>query len=212
MRFIQRWVYIAGIRSLLAFVAFPVCAHAAVEVFVVSSGGSEIVCGARGGTWIPGLLARRSDFTTFQSFEKILASQRNKIKRLRGTARTTLQRKIAKNSAKLRRQRPVCRQGPPAGTTPTPTPIAALPVFDGSGSVTSYGKSVLGIPSEFSASIGGGRTVFQNNCVGCHVERTNRTFSNLRTNIARPPMFFDSSSMPDSSLAELTAYLNRFRE
>ena len=98
--------------------------------------------------------------------------------------------------------------------TPTPTPIpTATPTgnFDFQGNVTPTGKLLFGIPSALQANITVGKTVFNAKCFGCHVERTGRTFLDIRTNIKQPPMLYDEVQIPDADLANLIAYLNRFR-
>ena len=99
--------------------------------------------------------------------------------------------------------------------TPTPTPTAEPTFepgnFDSNGNVTEQGKSLFEIPSHLSANISLGRDVYQSYCVGCHIEQVNRTFPYIRTSIANPPMNYNEIDLPDPELANLIAYLNRFR-
>lgn len=97
----------------------------------------------------------------------------------------------------------------PTSTTPPSTPTATSGNFDGNGNVTAAGKSLFGIPSSLSANISSGQSVWSKNCQGCHSEKTNRTFSTYKSMIAASPMFI---TLPDSEVAHLTAYLNRFRK
>jgi len=100
--------------------------------------------------------------------------------------------------------------GGSAPATPTPTPVGSSGNFDSNGNVTAKGKTTFGIPSSLSGNISAGKTLTANYC-GCHGERTGRSFSYLRAAIAQPPMYFNSSQITDATLANITAYLNRFR-
>lgn len=118
--------------------------------------------------------------------------------------------------SECRKTREPTETPPPGGASPTPTPRAtATPAatgnFDNGGNVTSAGKAAFGIPSNLSASISTGKTIHDINCKGCHAEKTNRSFNQLRISISASPMFFTQQDIPDSALANLTAYLNRFR-
>lgn len=93
--------------------------------------------------------------------------------------------------------------------TPTPTPMR---YFDAAGSLTEYGKQQLGVPSQFEATIDIGEISYTYRCTQCHGEYGGRTFSNYRTAISAPPMYFIPPVLGDNELAHLTAYLNRFRE
>ena len=93
--------------------------------------------------------------------------------------------------------------------TPTPVPIGN---FDNDGNVTDLGRAIFGIPAGLPGNISTGRSVYTTKCVGCHVERTNYGFPEIRTAIARPPMLFDDAQIPNDQLSHLIAYLNRFRQ
>jgi hypothetical protein len=81
--------------------------------------------------------------------------------------------------------------------------------FDADGNVTATGKTLFGIPSALSANSNQGKTLHQANCVGCHGEKTNRSFATIKSRIAAPPMSF---TFADADVANLVAYLNRFRK
>lgn len=102
---------------------------------------------------------------------------------------------------------------PEATPTPIPSPTPTLPLsnFDSMGNVTEKGKIAFEIPLNLSANVSRGRTVFSTSCVGCHIERNGRTFPQYREIIARSPMLFDESQIPNQALADLVAYMNRFR-
>lgn len=105
---------------------------------------------------------------------------------------------------------PACQSIPSA--TPTPTPAPAPGNFDSNGNVSAQGKALFGIPSELSGNISEGRTFYLLQCNGCHGDKLNKTFSQLRSAISASPMFFDTSQVPDPDLADVTAYVNRFRQ
>lgn len=96
------------------------------------------------------------------------------------------------------------------GSTPQPTPTPEA-YFTESGAVTTSGKVAFGIPAELDANLTDGKDVYDTKCFGCHNERTNRTFSNLRLSTEKSPMFYTTLTLPDDELADLTAYLNRFQ-
>jgi len=107
-------------------------------------------------------------------------------------------------------QIPIPPTPPSIGVTNTPAPTISF--FDVNGEMTTEGKQFLAIPVALSANIEQGLTLFsQYQCIKCHSERLNRTFETYRENLKRAPMNFNEISLPDSDLANLTAYLNRFR-
>lgn len=91
----------------------------------------------------------------------------------------------------------------------TPKPTAAPRYFEGNGDVTSLGKQRFEIPSQLSANVTRGRTVWSSVCSGCHAsEKRDRTFPTLKSTISGSPMFLVLSQ---ATLGDLVAYLNRFR-
>jgi hypothetical protein len=99
-----------------------------------------------------------------------------------------------------------------AGTNPTPTPTPTVRPgnFDGAGNVTAQGKAAFGIPSNLSANKNAGQTKWFATCRQCHsVEKTNRNFGTIKSVLPISPMFIN---LPDSDVANLTAYLNRFNQ
>ena len=95
-----------------------------------------------------------------------------------------------------------------AMATPTPT-ASGSGNFDNQGNVTDRGRSAFGIPNGVEGNITSGRIIVSSYCT-CHAERIGRSFPRLRTSLAQAPMYFDASQMPDSMVANITAYLNRF--
>ena len=94
--------------------------------------------------------------------------------------------------------------------TPTATPNLGNTNFDSSGNVTPKGMVVFGIPSSLSGNITAGKNIVQSYC-SCHSDKNGLSFNSLRSAIALSPMFFDSTQVADPMLANITAYLNRFR-
>lgn len=82
--------------------------------------------------------------------------------------------------------------------------------FDGFGNVTPAGKIAFEIPLHLSATISGGRAVYESMCSECHGERLNYHFPILRTRTALEPMFFSIEELTDQDVADLTAFFNRF--
>jgi cytochrome c553 len=185
-----------------------------------------ITCGLVNGVWQPGEL-RSNSFISYQSQIKKL---RANLVRSTEPKRTTIQRKIKTAKAKNREYKALCEAGPnnySGGVTPTiapkpttgstipvvnPTKNPSAPNFDANGNVTSTGRELFQIPVAVSANMQRGKVVQENLCGTCHLERTNRTFSYLRFRTAQDPMFFDQVTLSDQDLADLTAYLNRFRQ
>lgn len=183
-----------------------------IELFEVASGSRTFFCHTKGSTYVAGLLAKTNNTSTFTSYATEIKKIQRSILRATGKKKTSLQKKLKTYKARQKTDNPVCALGPPIQTpTPLPTSSPGSGVFDPLGNVTETGKNLLQIPSGLSANISRGKTVYLSNCVGCHIERTNRTFSDLRFNTSRPPMFFNEQRLTDIDLADLTAYLNRFR-
>lgn len=182
------------------------------QVFSASAGGRTYLCAPIRGGYHPGTFARDST-TDFVPYQLRLRSLRQKLTAASGAQKARLQRRVRSGQSFVKTGKEACADGPSSffpGPVPTPG-TSPQPNFDSSGNVTSAGKTLFGIPQRLAANISQGKIVFESNCVGCHEPRVNRSFGNLRSNISRPPMFFDEVRMPDESLAHLTAYLNRFR-
>jgi len=157
---------------------------------------------------VPGSIITRSRTINFTSFSSALSktprSSTSKFNRLK--ALVSLGTRECKRIAKV-----TPGATPTATPTASPTPTPQTGNFDSQGNVTPAGKALFGIPSSLSANITAGKSVQTAKCSGCHAERTSRTFSDIRTNIKRSPMLFDEAQIPDPMLANLVAYLNRFR-
>jgi len=167
----------------------------------------------------PGQAKRRSGtkllFTPYSTLVRNLARTKP------GSAQLTLFRQLASKG------KVACKSVPPAPTptpgasptatpapvaTATPTPAPQTGNFDAQGNVTAAGRVAFGIPSGVTANVSRGKTVAQSFCTGCHSEKTNRTYSYLDQSIRSSPMLYDDSQLSrPQQLADLTAYLNRFR-
>ena len=97
--------------------------------------------------------------------------------------------------------------------TPTTTP-SPIPSPGSGGNFDSEGNTIMfGIPSGLVGNIIRGRDKYQDNCLGCHVERTNRTFPMLLTAITTvPAMGGFRALLSDHDIADMTAFLNRFNQ
>jgi len=177
-----------------------------VDIILKNGKIKEIFCLGN----VPGKLSSKAGATLFTAYSQVLKKQKQKLKK----------KPSVKNQKKVKSTRQIKKKGsqacknvvPPTPTT-TPTPEVSPPPdgnFDAVGNVTDEGKLLFGIPSELNANIEAG-LIIQNAECGCHGERNNRTFSQLRTAILGEPMFIGESEVPDQDLADLTAYLNRFR-
>jgi hypothetical protein len=203
------------------------------DVFSIDSPTGDIVCGLVDDTYVPGRLGSENDETSFRSFSQLIASIRQRLSKLSG-AKLTKARKQMKSFTGLRRaQESTCRSGPPGGGgsnpptgfptavptfggppffAPTPTPGLGPPAVGPDRNLTTQAKVLLGVPVALQANVDRGAAVHaQFNCNGCHDTRLFYTFTSLRTNIARPPMFYTSALVPDQQLADLTAFLNEGR-
>ena len=154
---------------------------------------------------LPGSISTRSsriNFTTFSSsLAKTSRSSRSKYDRLK--ALVSLGSRACKKISTVT-----------PGSSPTPAPTSTPEPtgnFDLQGNVTPAGKILFGIPSSLVANVTAGKSVQTAKCSGCHTEKTGRTFLYLRSSIQRSPMLFDEGQIPDPMLANLVAYLNRFR-
>ena len=170
------------------------------ELFVTNSGGSSVTCGYVRGRWVAGRF-----FTESRLFLAHSAKVTNLKRSLSGASsskRSKIQSEINRYSKLASQGRKVCAAGPGGGAGGN---------FDSAGNVTAAGKIAFGIPANLSADITTGKAVYNSYCVGCHVEKTGKSFSFLRTAIAQSPMLYDEAQIPDAKLAQITAYLNRFR-
>lgn len=179
-------------------------------VYQIKSAGKRFTCVSVAGKWIAGR-KDRAEPGYYVTYRTDIQNTKAALKTAGGKAKTKLKAKLQKLTASARVGDKACRGGPPGGGTATPTPTPALGNFDSNGNVTEKGKTVFGIPANLGANVEAGRAIHQQRCAGCHGDRTNRSFSALRQAIAESPMDYSESDIPDPELANITAYLNRFR-
>lgn len=176
------------------------------EVFeATGSDGKSYTCAPVESDYLSGKQSKK-DATLFTTW-KVLAQNKKKAARKKSGSKKV---KLKKSSKKLKKKGKIgdaaCAAGPGGGGGGG----GETELCDSEGNVTEAGKTQYGIPSNLSASISGGSSVYEANCVGCHTEYRNRTFTELREEIAKSPMLFDSTDIPDEALANITVYLNRF--
>ena len=186
------------------------------EVFETTHNGKSFTCGMIGDDWLSGKLVGEADFL---SHKQQMKNAKKDLKSASGKKREKLLKLIAKLRGLMPSGRAACEGGP--GSTPDPTSSGTpRPTstpnpggnFDANGNVTAAGKAAFGIPSNLSANRSQGQTLHSQWCAGCHGEKTNRSFSSLRSSIAEPTMGFTTAQISDQTLAHITAYLNRFRQ
>ena len=179
----------------------------ASQTFQTMTSAGVFTCGLSGSSWVPGKISGSS----FLPLAAQLKSLKLSSKRASGSKKIKLQKKIQKLKATIANGKTACFAGPPYNPTPSPTP-ASFGNFDMAGNVTAVGKALFAIPSALNGNIAAGRTFWQAQCAGCHTDKLNRTMPQYRGFIAQSPMLFSEEEVPDEALANLTAYLNRFRQ
>lgn len=175
---------------------------------IVSSGSSTYSCALLANNWQSGNLDRKNS-SFFLSYKVQIANLKKSIKRATGSKRTKLNAKLLVLKAKSKKAQAACNAFNNGGS-PTPTP-SSTGNFTSNGDVSAAGKITFGIPSNLSANVTTGKNLHGMLCSGCHSDKLGRSFNSLRNSISGSPMFFTSSDVTDSELANITAYLNRFR-
>lgn len=183
------------------------------DLFTTRSSGKSVVCARLSGRWVPGKMLDKAN-GIFLSHAQQIKNKTRAIALLRGSAKAKALRALQTLKAVAKAQGPVCRRGPPSGT-PTPSP-SATPVefnFDSQGNVTAKGKSIFGIPSYLAGNISTGRATHQRlACTSCHGEATSRSYSQIMSAISSvSAMSYILEIANEGDIAEVTAYLNRFR-
>lgn len=168
--------------------------------FEVDTSLGPVTCAFVSDEFIPGRML--SDGTTFLSCLAELKTLKAKNKK---TPKPSLKAKIKKLKTKKNEGDALC-----VDDSPPPPSNPSVGNFDLLGNVTDQGKLNFGIPSSLSANIDVGKNYYNSMCDGCHGPKLNRTFPDYRDKIKLEPMYFDEEEVPDSVLANLTAYLNRF--
>jgi hypothetical protein len=191
------------------------------DTYTVVLGDTSYTCGYINGAWQTGSINKRSK--KFETTKVIIANLRKKLKKSRPAGVVKIKASIRKLKSDAKIYRAECEKGdssapsptPTNKITPTPNPTLTQSVpekfFDGNGNLTNFGKESLGVPLNLPANSVTGGEIYKVSCQGCHGEKSNRTFQVLRTQTAIAPMFFNSTTLPDATLAHITAFLNRFR-
>ena len=156
---------------------------------------------------VPGTLKKKSLPDSFVKLTETISSLK---KKRAPTKKISLFQKLQKLGKKA------CKEisgGGGGGSIPQPTPTSAPAFgnFDSGGNVTTQGKALFQIPASLTANVSAGKSAVASYCTGCHTEKLSRTFTQLRVLIRASPMLYDESQIPDSTLANITAYLNRYR-
>lgn len=189
------------------------------RVFQTTTSEGKFVCGKMSnGKWVPGIFVNKKALL-FQPLSAKVKQITSKMASAADHELPAMQLQLSSFQGKLSAGKLVCKSGKPKSggggsspsPTPTPPPTGSSGCFDSSGSVTSAGKAKFGIPSSLSASISAGKSAVQAMCSGCHSDELGKSFGQYRTAIAVDPMFYDEAQVPNSTLANITAYLNRFR-
>ncbi len=198
----------AAVTPAQAVVIVDLSALVQMEVNTATGAVKTLFCNGK----IPGQAKISSTTARFSTFAELLKIDKKKRKQNK--------KKIAQLADLNKRGKIVCSGGvlptptPRPDVTPTPRPTATPSSgggnFDANGNVTAQGKTAFGIPSSLSGNVSVGQGVFSQNCQGCHSsnENVNKTFSQYKSIIGAAPMFINLS---DSSLANLVAYMNRFK-
>lgn len=192
------WFYLCA-GFLTANVAFA-------DTFQVATGSGTLTCGYVRSAWVPGKM-NRGAFVPFSTQVKKL---KVKVRSARPPKKGKIRNKIKNLRAAIAAGKTMCAAGPPLGGSPLPLP-PSLGNFDAQGNVTAAGKAVFGIPSALNGNIGMGRSIFESQC-SCHGDMLNRSMPEYRSAISQAPMYFSTSEITDQMLANLTAYLNRYRQ
>jgi hypothetical protein len=201
----QRWGMVA-LLGLCALCLGTQAAFAQTETFQTTSNGKTITCGASGSSWIPGSLSG----SKFTSLVTQRTKKRTALKKATGAKLAQLKKAIKTLTTRIKTEGPVCALGPPDdGDDEVP---ADGDYFDSSGNLTADGKLAFGVPSELSGNVTSGRVLHDNNsCKSCHTEKTNSSYSLVLESLEEPSMTYLADSLSTADLANLVAYLNRFR-
>jgi hypothetical protein len=151
-----------------------------------------------------------SNYKTITNVKRARSGKRFTDKKINSTAFRYRARLVVNRSRSRWSRVANVTSGTSAAPTPTSEPTPRSGNFDGTGNVTAQGKIEFNIPSNLSANIGRGRDRWFGTCRECHsVEKTGRDFVTLKNVLPRSPMFINLS---DNTVADLTAYLNRFNQ
>lgn len=164
----------------------------------------DIICGFISDKWLPG---RMINNLYFLSLPAEIRNITQNWKNASGNRKNKLNNKRNRLKIKLRQQRNICL------TLPYPSTEQPDGFFANNGDVTELGRIEFQIPEGIVGNVSRGLSAWNSNCSGCHSEseRRNRSFSQYRILTGLSPMSFDTQSLSNPDLADITAYLNRFR-
>ncbi len=157
--------------------------------------------------YLAGILKGSDKFVTYTVLK---AKTKSKVALKTGIAKAKLKLKLKKYKKREKEGNLACATGPDNSNPPGGSPPSGGN-FDLQGNVTEIGKINFGIPANLSANVDVGLGIYNSMCVGCHTANLNRSFTDYREKTKLSPMLYDEISLPDNNLANLTAYLNRFR-
>ena len=205
----KKFYFLIAIILLTPALAFSVPKGAVLlspsDSYQTDDGSKTYTCAYLNDKYLAGKFLKKNP-EYFLSYQADLRNKKKARKRASGSKALKLSKKIKKLKKLKRAGNNACSDarggdGDTGGGTN----------FDAQGNVTAAGYALFQIPTNLPANIFTGQTVYNNKCVGCHIERTNRTFTNLREETRQAPMYYDENTLTDPDLANLTAYLNRFR-
>ncbi len=184
----------------------------ASQMFQTSQNGHTYTCGMVNSKWNGGILVSGR----FMPFSQLITNTKVKLRTATGKKKLKLKAKLASYKNSHSTVGSICRAaasgGGGGGSTPTHTPTpppSSGSNFDSSGNVTAAGKALFTIPSSLSANKSRGQTVWSSTCRACHSsEYQNKRYVDLVNVLPAAPMFVHISN---NQLADLVAYLNRFR-
>lgn len=212
---INGWVIVGVFASILInacpALALPVGAQAlpSSQMFQMNQNGRTYTCGMVNSVWHGGMLVSGR----FISFAQLITNTKVKMKTAAPAKKAAMKIKLASYKKSHTVVGAICRAAAnsnnnPPTSTPRPTPNTATN-FDSSGNVTAAGKTLFAIPSSLSANKDRGKTVWDGECRACHSsEYRNKRYTDLVNLLPGAPMYIHLQS---SELADLVAYLNRFR-
>lgn len=177
---------------------------------------------------IAGKVHKRNGFITLKSMQKTAKkkkklAQQKKLKRLMKSAKNYCKQVVEHRPTQT--PTPVGTAQPTPNSTPQPTPISSpTPTgelnFDENTNVTETGKECFKIPSYLQANANRGTLAVDRACTGCHgthlftiPEATlyDRDFAYVSQRIREAPMSITEDWVNENDVADIVAFLNRFR-
>ena len=190
-------------------------------LFSIGKGRKKITCaGKLKNKFIAGRAVKVADGTLFTPLQE---NMKNLKARLRSAAsekrKANIRKKMTNLKNRIRNENRICRAGPNGSSGSAPNTGGGdsggsspgnMPTGNcyGNGNVTEQGKKRFGIPLQLSANRSTGSQLHDYySCKGCHMEKSGRNFSQIKSAGNGPPVFMFLS---DQDYAHITAYLKRF--